>query len=164
MEVPRAIAERAMARSLERYQRRRRWYRQNAVSGVWFSAAYLSYGQLSPVDASGGESLGRSASLRNCGQSPPGQYLAKIKREETFVYGPADMISFFCSKMYHEGGGSEAFEQAAREVEAEVKRAVEYIETNVVPKARRDGEKVLRRLSEELSRWADRLHDEEQQK
>jgi hypothetical protein len=74
------------------------------------------------------------------------------------------MISFFCSKMYHEGGGSEAFEQAAREVEAEVKRAVEYIETNVVPKARRDGEKVLRRLSEELSRWADRLHDEEQQK
>ena len=34
----------------------------------------------------------------------------------------------------------------------------------VVPKARRDGEKVLRRLSEELSRWADRLHDEEQQK
>jgi hypothetical protein len=26
-------------------------------------------------------------------------------------------------------------EQAAREVEAEVKRAVEYIETNIVPKA-----------------------------
>ena len=55
---------------------------------------------------------------------------------------------------------SEAFEQAAREVEAEVKRAIEYIETNLVPKARRDGEKVLRRLSEELNRWADRLHDE----
>jgi hypothetical protein len=47
---------------------------------------------------------------------------------------------------------SEAFEQAARELEAEVKRAVEYIETNIVPKPRRDGEKVLRRLSEELSR------------
>jgi hypothetical protein len=59
---------------------------------------------------------------------------------------------------------SEAIEQAAREVEAEVKRAVDYIETNIVPKARRDGEKVLRRLSEELSRWADRLHDEGQQK
>jgi hypothetical protein len=57
---------------------------------------------------------------------------------------------------------SDAFEEAAREVEAQVKRAVEYIETNVVPKARRDGEKVLRRISEELSRWADRLHDEEQ--
>ena len=57
---------------------------------------------------------------------------------------------------------SEAFEGAAREVESEVKRAIEYIETNIVPKARRDGEKVLRRLSEELSRWADRLHDEEQ--
>ncbi len=55
---------------------------------------------------------------------------------------------------------SEAFEQAAREVEAEVKRAIEYIESNIVPRARRDGEKVLRRLSEELSRWADRLHDE----
>ena len=58
---------------------------------------------------------------------------------------------------------SEAFEQAAREVEAEVKRDVEYIETNIVPKARRDGEKVLRRLSEELSRWADRLHDDKEQ-
>ena len=57
---------------------------------------------------------------------------------------------------------SEAFEEAAREVESEVKRAIEYIETNIVPKARKDGEKVLRRLSEELSRWADHLHDEEQ--
>jgi hypothetical protein len=57
---------------------------------------------------------------------------------------------------------SEAFDRAAREIEAEVKRAIEYIEANIVPKARRDGEKVLRRLSEELKRWADRLHDEEQ--
>jgi len=48
-------------------------------------------------------------------------------------------------------------------VEAAAKRAVEYIETNIVPKARRDGEKVLRRLSEELSRWADRLHSDEAQ-
>jgi hypothetical protein len=59
---------------------------------------------------------------------------------------------------------SEAFEQAAREVEVEVKRALDYIETNIVPKARRDGEKVLRRLSEELSRLADRLRDQEQNK
>jgi hypothetical protein len=59
---------------------------------------------------------------------------------------------------------SGAFEQAAQELEAEVKRAVEYIEAEIVPKARRDGEKVLRQLSEELSRWADRLHDEQQQK
>ena len=56
---------------------------------------------------------------------------------------------------------SEAIEQATREVEGEVKRAMDYVETNIVPKARRDGEKVLRRLSEELSRWADRLHDEQ---
>ena len=56
---------------------------------------------------------------------------------------------------------SEAIEQTAREVEGEVKRAIEYVETNIVPKARRDGEKVLRRLSEELSRWADRLRDEQ---
>jgi hypothetical protein len=41
---------------------------------------------------------------------------------------------------------SEALEEAARELEGGVKRAVEYIETNIVPKARRDGEKVLRRL------------------
>jgi hypothetical protein len=58
---------------------------------------------------------------------------------------------------------SEAFEQAARELEAEVKRAIEYIESNIVPRARRDGEKVLRRLSEELNRWADRLHDDKEQ-
>jgi G:T/U-mismatch repair DNA glycosylase len=51
---------------------------------------------------------------------------------------------------------SEALEQAAREMEAEANRAVEYIETNIVPKARQ--------LSEELSRWADRLHDDEQTK
>jgi hypothetical protein len=57
---------------------------------------------------------------------------------------------------------SEAFDRAARELEAEVKRAIDYIEAHIVPKARRDGEKVLRRLSEELKRWADRLHDEEQ--
>jgi hypothetical protein len=58
---------------------------------------------------------------------------------------------------------SEALEQAAREVEAEVKRAIEYIESNIVPRARRDGEKVLRQLSEELNRWADRLHDDKEQ-
>ena len=57
---------------------------------------------------------------------------------------------------------TEAFERAAREVEGEVKRAIEYIETNIVPRARRDSEKVLRRLSEELSHWADRLHDEQE--
>lgn len=59
---------------------------------------------------------------------------------------------------------SEAFGQAAREIEAEVKRAIEYIEANLVPKARRDSEKMLRRLSEELNHWADRLHDQEQKK
>jgi lactoylglutathione lyase len=59
---------------------------------------------------------------------------------------------------------SEAFGHAAREVEGEVKRAIDYIDNTIVPKARRDGENVLRRLSEELSRWADRLHDKEQTK
>ena len=56
---------------------------------------------------------------------------------------------------------SETIGQAAREVEAEVNSAIEYIEANIVPKARRDGERVLRRLSEELGRWADRLQKEE---
>ena len=59
---------------------------------------------------------------------------------------------------------SEAFGHAAREVEGEVKRAVDYIESNIVPKARRDGENVLRRISEELSRWADHLQDKEKTK
>jgi predicted enzyme related to lactoylglutathione lyase len=59
---------------------------------------------------------------------------------------------------------SEAFGQAARGAEAEVKRAIEYIDSNIVPRARRDGENVLRRLSEELNRWADHLHDKEQTK
>jgi hypothetical protein len=59
---------------------------------------------------------------------------------------------------------SEAFEHAARGVEGEVKHAIEYIDSTIVPRARRDGENVLRRLSEELNRWADRLHDKEQTK
>jgi len=59
---------------------------------------------------------------------------------------------------------SEAFGHAAREVEGEVKRAIDYIDTNIVPKARRDGENVLRRISEELNRWADHLQDKEQTK
>jgi predicted enzyme related to lactoylglutathione lyase len=56
---------------------------------------------------------------------------------------------------------SEALGHAAREVEGEVKRAIEYIDSTMVPRARRDGESVLRRLSEELNRWADHLHDKE---
>jgi hypothetical protein len=49
---------------------------------------------------------------------------------------------------------SETLEHAAREVEPQVKSAVEYIEANIIPKARRDGENVLWRVSEELGRWA----------
>ena len=66
--------------------------------------------------------------------------------------------------MAEKKSASEAFEQAAREIESEVRRAIGYIEANVLPKARQDGEKLLRRLSEELNRLADRLHDEEQTK
>jgi hypothetical protein len=54
---------------------------------------------------------------------------------------------------------AEAFDKATHEVETEVKRVLEFVETKVVPKARRDGEKVLRRVAEELRRWADHLHD-----
>ncbi len=54
---------------------------------------------------------------------------------------------------------SESVGQAAREMEAEVKRVLEYIEERVVPRARQDGEKTLRRIAEELNRWADRLRD-----
>ena len=60
--------------------------------------------------------------------------------------------------------GNRAANSAARGVEGEVKQAIEYIESNIVPRARRDGENVLRRLSEELNRWADRLGDKEQTK
>ncbi len=61
--------------------------------------------------------------------------------------------------MEQKSAGPGGLGQAAREVEAEVKRVLELIEERVVPRARRDGEKVLRRISEELSRWADHLHD-----
>jgi hypothetical protein len=59
---------------------------------------------------------------------------------------------------------SESVGQAAREMEAEVKRVLDFIEARVVPRARRDGEKMLRRISKELNRWADRMHDEETKK
>ncbi len=49
--------------------------------------------------------------------------------------------------------------QAAREIEAEVQKLLELVETRVVPRARQDGEKVLRRLAQELNRWADQLGD-----
>lgn len=52
-----------------------------------------------------------------------------------------------------------SFEKAARNAEAEVKRVLDYVEERVVPRARRDGEKVLRRIAEELNQWAERLHD-----
>ena len=52
------------------------------------------------------------------------------------------------------------FGKATREIEAEVKKVLEMVEERVVPRARRDGEKVLRRISQELSRWADHLHDQ----
>jgi len=56
-------------------------------------------------------------------------------------------------------GAGGAFGQAAREIEAEVQRVLAYIEERVVPRARRDGEKLLRRLSAELDQWADHLGD-----
>jgi hypothetical protein len=62
--------------------------------------------------------------------------------------------------MEEKSGGSGTFQQAAREVEAEVKRVLDFVEERVVPRARRDGEKVLRRIAEELHHWADHLHDE----
>lgn len=65
----------------------------------------------------------------------------------------------YTTRMEDKSARPGAFGQAAREVEAEVKRVLEFIEARVVPKARRDGERVLRRLSEELNRWADHLHD-----
>jgi hypothetical protein len=49
--------------------------------------------------------------------------------------------------------GTQDDRHAAREVEGEVKRAIEYIDSNIVPGARRDGENLLRRLSEELNHW-----------
>ena len=61
--------------------------------------------------------------------------------------------------MKQKSAGPGALEQAAREVEAEVKRVLEFVEERVVPRARQDGEKVLRRISEELNRWAYHLHD-----
>ncbi len=74
--------------------------------------------------------------------------------------GRRPWCGLYTTRMGEKSPRSDAFEQAAREIEAEVKRALDFIEERVVPRARRDGEKLLRRLSEELSRWADRLHDE----
>lgn len=78
------------------------------------------------------------------------------RRPETI---PPVLSQMYTTGMEEKPRGPGAFEQAAREVEAEVKRVLEVIEARVVPKARRDGEKVLRRISEELDRWADHLHD-----
>ena len=56
-------------------------------------------------------------------------------------------------------GQPRGWEQAAIEIETEVRRVVEFVEDRIVPRARRDEEKVLRRIAEEMTRWADHLHD-----
>jgi hypothetical protein len=56
-------------------------------------------------------------------------------------------------------GRSGSFKQATREIEAEVKKVLDFVEERMVPRARRDGEKMLRRLAEEMNHWADHLHD-----
>jgi hypothetical protein len=86
-------------------------------------------------------------SPRRCAASPPASIVESRPRR------------FILRGMSDQPGRTGRLEEAAREIEAEVKRVLEFVEERIVPRARRDGEKMLRRLAEELNHWADHLHD-----
>ncbi|HEY7855665.1 MAG TPA: hypothetical protein VIC32_04420 [Terriglobales bacterium] len=50
-----------------------------------------------------------------------------------------------------------SFDEAARKVEAEVKRLIKVVNDEVVPSLRQDGGKALRTVAQKLSQLADSL-------
>ncbi|HXR96954.1 MAG TPA: hypothetical protein VN709_03840 [Terriglobales bacterium] len=52
---------------------------------------------------------------------------------------------------------SSSFEEAARKVEAEVKRLINVVNDEVVPSLRQDGGKALRAAAQKLAQLADSL-------
>lgn len=57
----------------------------------------------------------------------------------------------------NESSASSSFEEAARRVEAEVKRFIANFNDEVVPALRQDGGKALRAAAEKLHKMADAL-------
>jgi len=53
--------------------------------------------------------------------------------------------------------GSNDFEEAARRVEAEVRRWIANFNDEVVPSLRKDGGKALRAAAQKMAQWADAL-------
>ena len=51
------------------------------------------------------------------------------------------------------------WEKIARDLEREVKRAVKYVDTQVVPAARKEAHLALANLSRELAKLSDKLKD-----
>ncbi len=57
-------------------------------------------------------------------------------------------------------GWEERLQEASTRLEEELRRAVRYVDEEVVPEVRRGGSAALRTASEELRKLADRLDDE----
>ena len=61
------------------------------------------------------------------------------------------------------GGGKgweERFTEAGSKLEEELRRAIRFLDEEVVPEVRRTGSSALRTASEELRKLADRMDDE----
>lgn len=61
------------------------------------------------------------------------------------------------------GGGKgweERFQEAGSRLEEELRRAIRFVDEEVVPEVRRGGSVALRTASEELRKLADRMDDE----
>ena len=61
------------------------------------------------------------------------------------------------ARKYSNTGWQQAVADVATHTEAEIRRALAYLNDEVVPEVRRDGSHVLRAASRELNRWADHL-------
>lgn len=57
-------------------------------------------------------------------------------------------------------GWEEKFQDAGARLEEELRRAIRYVDDEVVPEVRRGGSVALRTASEELRKLADRIDDE----
>ena len=57
-------------------------------------------------------------------------------------------------------GWEERFQEASSRLEEELRRAVRFVDDEVVPEVRRGGSTALRTAADELRKLADRLDDE----
>jgi hypothetical protein len=67
-------------------------------------------------------------------------------------------------KRHSYAGATMDFEAAGKKVDQEVRKIVEYLETKVIPSARKDTSKFLRYASKQLEKLAENMDREQEKK